>query len=113
MYGGDRHNCRRAIVKAYEDTIKEPADEVRQLEIQRLDMMLMGLVSKGLFDGEPEIVRVGLSLMARRAKLIGLDAPTQIETSGDGVINVSFTEALAPTGGGMAAPELEAKPQDA
>jgi hypothetical protein len=88
MYGGDRHNCRRAIVKAYEDTIKEPADEVRQLEIQRLDMMLMGLVSKGLFDGEPEIVRVGLSLMARRAKLIGLDAPTEINQRGGGSVQL-------------------------
>jgi hypothetical protein len=113
MWGGDRHNCRRDLVAEYERTISEPAEVVRRMEIQRLDMMLMGLASAGMFEGDTKAVTAGLALMNRRAKLLGLDAPTQIETSGDGVINVSFTEALAPTGGGMAAPELEAKPQDA
>jgi len=112
MYGGDRHNCRRDIVNAYEQTIKEPADMVRQLEIQRLDMMLMGLASKGLFDGDTKAVTAGLALMARRAKLLGLDAPTQIETSGDGTIIVEFPAALTPRGG-MAEPELDVDLPDA
>ena len=69
MYGGDRHNARRDIVAAYEDTIKEPADEVRQMEIIRLDKMLAGLVDKGLFEGELDVVKVVISLSALRATL--------------------------------------------
>lgn len=112
LYGGDRHNCRRAIVAARNDTIREAADEVRQYEIDRLDMMWVGLVDAGVFDGNIDAVKAGLSLQARRAKLLGLDAPTQIESSGDGVINVSFTDKLTPSGG-MADPELDVDLPDA
>lgn len=112
LYGGDRHNARRAIVNARNDTIKEAAEEVKQFEIERLDMILVGLVEKGLFEGEAEIVRAGLGVIAARAKLLGLNAPTQIEGVGDGVINVAFSPALA-TGGGMAVPELDADVADA
>lgn len=112
LYGGDRHNARRAIVNARNDTIREAADEVRQYEVDRLDMILVGLADKGLFEGEPEIVRAGLSVIATRAKLLGLNAPTQIESTGDGVINVSFTDKLTPTGG-MAEPELDVDLPDA
>ena len=112
LYGGDRHNCRRAIVAARNDTIREAADEVRQFEIDRLDMILVGLADKGLFDGNAEIVRAGLGVIATRAKLLGLNAPTQIESTGDGVINVTFTDKLAPAGG-MAEPELDVDLPDA
>jgi hypothetical protein len=105
MWGGDRHNCRRDIVAAYEQTIKEPADVVRTMEIERLDMMLAGLVDKGLFDGEAEIVRVGLLLMARRAKLIGLDAPTEINSRGGG--NVQLIVDGATLREGMDAAQIE------
>ena len=88
MYGGDRHNCRRAIVAAYEETIREPADEVRQMEIQRLDMMLTGLASKGLFKGDVAAVKAGILLSARRAKLLGLDAPTEINQRGGGNVQL-------------------------
>jgi hypothetical protein len=88
MYGGDRHNCRRAIVAAYEETIKEPADEVRQMEIQRLDMMLMGLAAKGMFKGNVQAVNAGLNVAARRAKLLGLDAPTEINQRGGGNVQL-------------------------
>lgn len=88
LYAGDRHNARRAIVTAFEKTVKEPADEVRQLEVQRLDMMLLGLAKKGLFNGNVQAVTAGLSLMARRAKLLGLDAPTEINQRGGGNIQL-------------------------
>ena len=98
MYGGDRHNCRRAIVAAYEETIKEPADEVRQLEIQRLDMIIQGLALKGLFKGNVPVVKAGILAMNRRAKLLGLDAPTEIHQSGGGNVQVVFDPRLDVTG---------------
>lgn len=112
LYGGDRHNARRAIVKARTDAIREPAQEVIDMEVERLDMILAGLVSKGAFKGNVPAANAALNVMARRAKLLGLDTPTQIETSGDGVINVTFTEKLQPSGG-MAAPELDVDLPDA
>ncbi|QKY78949.1 helix-turn-helix DNA binding domain protein [Arthrobacter phage Jinkies] len=112
LYGGDRHNARRAIVNARNDTIREAADEVRQFEVERLDMILVGLADKGLFEGNVQVVNAAMPLMARRAKLLGLDAPTQIESTGDGVINVSFTDKLKPSGG-MAEPELDVDLPDA
>ena len=88
LYGGDRHNCRRAIVNARNDTITEAAEEVKQFEIDRLDMILVGLADKGLFEGEPEIVRAGLSVIATRAKLLGLNAPTEINQRGGGNVQL-------------------------
>jgi hypothetical protein len=111
-WGGDRHNCRRDIVEARAEAIREPAQEVIDMEVERLDMMLVGLVSKGAFKGNVPAVNAALNLMARRAKLLGLDTPTQIESVGDGVINVTFTEKLAPAGG-MADPELDVDLPDA
>lgn len=108
----DRHAARRAIVGARNDTIREAADEVRLYELARLDKMWAGLVDAGAFDGNIDAVKAALTLQARRAKLLGLDAPTQIESSGDGVINVSFTDKLKP-GTGMAEPELDVDLPDA
>lgn len=106
MYGGDRHNCRRDIVAAYEQTIREPADEVRQMEIQRLDMMLLGLAAKGLFKGNVPAVNAGLNLMARRAKLLGLDAPTEINQRGGGNIQLIVDPAAMHTGMDSATVEI-------
>jgi hypothetical protein len=103
LYGGDRHNCRRAIVAARNDTIREAADEVRQYEIDRLDMMWVGLVDAGVFDGNIDAVKAGLNLQARRAKLLGLDAPTEINQTG-GNISVVFDPRLDVTG--MTEPEM-------
>ena len=108
MYGGDRHNCRRAIVAAYEETIKEPADEVRQLEIQRLDMMLLGLAKKGMFKGNVPAVQAGLKVAERRAKLIGLDAPTEINQRGGGNVQLVVNpDALGPAGMAEATVEID------
>jgi hypothetical protein len=88
LYGGDRHNARRAIVNARNDTITEAAEEVKQFEVDRLDMILQGLASRGLFEGDPEIVRAGLSVIATRAKLLGLNAPTEINQRGGGNVQL-------------------------
>ncbi|QDK01882.1 helix-turn-helix DNA binding domain protein [Arthrobacter phage Vibaki] len=110
LYGGDRHNARRAIVAARNDTIKEAADEVRQFEIERLDMILMGLAAEGLFEGVPEIVRVGLGVIATRAKLLGLNAPTEINQRGGG--NVQLVVDGAAVRVGMDAATMEVTETD-
>lgn len=107
MYGGDRHNCRRAIVAAYEETIKEPADEVRQLEIQRLDMIIQGLALKGLFKGNVPVVKAGILAMNRRAKLLGLDAAIEVNQRGGGNVQLVVDPAVLREGMDVATLEID------
>jgi len=59
----------------------EGAEEVRALELERLDVALAAIwpkVKKGLLGAVDRLV----SIQARRAKLLGLDAPTRSEVTG-------------------------------
>ena len=65
----------RACLKAI---VQEPAREVRDMEVARLDDMLLsiwGEVRKGHLGAHDR----ALKIMERRAKLLGLDAPTKID----------------------------------
>ena len=59
----------------------ESADEVRQLELGRLDMLLKGLEPMARV-GKSDAVNAYLKVMERRAKLLGLDAPVRQEHTG-------------------------------
>lgn len=70
-----------AIESALKRTLQEPADAVRELELTRLDTMLLGLwpaASKG------DIAAIGaaMQIMNRRARYLGLDAPEKREVTG-------------------------------
>lgn len=54
--------------------IKPVADEVRTLELERLDKFLLALWDK-IEQGDPIAIDRGLKIMDRRAKYLGLDAP--------------------------------------
>ena len=67
----------RAVKAALKKTLQEPSDELRMLEIERLDAMLAaiwGSVKQGQYGAQDR----ALKIMERRAKLLGLDAPTKI-----------------------------------
>lgn len=100
LHFSHRDLARRAVERALAATVREPAAELRQLELIRLDslwMQAMGVltrdhltVSNGRvveLNGEPvkddapilnAIDRL-LKIMERRAKLTGLDAPAKVE----------------------------------
>lgn len=66
-----------AVRAALRKTLQEPADELRQLELERLDGMLLGIapqVSRGNFGA----IDRALKIMERRARLLGLDAPVKV-----------------------------------
>lgn len=107
LYGGDRHNCRRAIVNARNDTITEAAEEVKQFEVERLDMILQGLADKGLFEGVPDVVNAGLRVISTRAKLLGLNAPTEINQRGGGSVQLVVDGAALREGMDVATLEIE------
>jgi DNA-binding transcriptional MerR regulator len=68
------------VEKALKAHMEEPAEEVRQLEISRLDTMLEALWEKVL-GGDPFAIDRCLKIMDRRAAYLGLDAPKQVDVS--------------------------------
>ena len=63
-----------AVATAMRRTLQEPADELRALELARLDNLLRGIWVEARTGNVAKIDRV-LKIMDRRASLLGLDAP--------------------------------------
>ena len=104
----DVHTAHDAVQRALRAIVEEPAQDVRQLELERLDAMYDAVmkvletkhltVSQGrliqipdengdlqpLEDDSPVLAAVDrlLKIQARRAALLGLDAPTKAEVGG-------------------------------
>ncbi len=66
----------RAVDAALKKTLQEPADELRVMEAERLDAMLLGLWEKATTGDTWSVDRV-LGIMERRARLLGLDRPPE------------------------------------
>jgi hypothetical protein len=85
-YGGSSAESRRAAVskdlrRAYEAaqaTQAASAAEWRELELARLDRIQRGVWAQAI-AGDTKAVRAVLLVMDRRARLLGLDAPTRID----------------------------------
>jgi hypothetical protein len=74
----------RGLVKAaMSNAIQEPAQEVIDLEIARLDQ-LYGAAAAAVAGGDTDAITKCLAIMQRRAKLKGLDAPEKKELTGKG-----------------------------
>ncbi len=70
----------KEMLAATKEQNEEKIDEVRRIEIDRLDQMLMALWPK---REQPRVADTMLRLNERRSRLLGLDAPTKIGL-GDG-----------------------------
>ena len=57
------------------------AEHLRELEVERCDRLQMALWPKAR-SGDETAARTVLAVMDRRAKLLGLDAPTKLEHGG-------------------------------
>ncbi|MCT2591138.1 hypothetical protein LHJ74_14685 [Streptomyces sp. N2-109] len=101
---GHKSEAYRGVQRALKDTVQEPADEVRALELDRLDQLARAAtdvlerqhvtVSHGQIvrqDGEPllddgpvlaAIDRL-LKIQERRAKLLGLNAPSRVSVDAE------------------------------
>jgi hypothetical protein len=78
----------KAVMRALKKTLQEPADEVRMLEVERLDALLSGLWAR---KNTPEVTDRILRIMERRAKLLGLDSPVRSDvTSGGEVLPIVY-----------------------
>jgi transposase-like protein len=85
--GVSAQTCFRYVRDGIDSIIKETkeeAEEIRTLELERLDELLRALWP-GATDGEPQAIDKALKIMERRAKMLGLDAPTKVApTNPDG-----------------------------
>lgn len=61
--------------------VEETAQEIRQIELDRLDEMLKGLWIRARRGDEKAVDRV-LKIIERRCKMLGIDAPDRVEHSG-------------------------------
>lgn len=75
------HNDVNAELKRLATLTLESAEGLRQLELERLDMLIKGLEPMARV-GNPRAVTAYLRVMERRAKLLGLDAPVRQEVTG-------------------------------
>ena len=65
---------------AIEKDTAESAEELRRLELDRLDQLQSGLWEAAA-GGNLKAVGAALKIMERRARLVGLDAPTRTENA--------------------------------
>jgi len=72
-----------AVNAALTRIIREPAEDVLRLELERLDGMF-SVPYQNACKGDLMAVNACLGIMARKAKLLGLDAPAKSEVSGPG-----------------------------
>jgi transposase-like protein len=69
----------KAVQQALKDTYREPADEVRKLELERIDRLTRAIWTRAV-GGDGESIDRVLRLMQRRAKYLGLDLSTDEPT---------------------------------
>ena len=74
--------CYDAIMRLLRKTAQEPADEVRRLEINRLDALWLRAYTQ-VQKGDLGAIDRCLRIMERRARLLGLDAPLRHELTGE------------------------------
>lgn len=70
----------QAVERALKKTLQEPSDELRNLEVARLDALLVSQWEPAM-RGIPKAVETVLKIMERRAKLLGLDSPATLNVN--------------------------------
>lgn len=71
----------KAVQRALQATIQEPADELRRIEGERLNELFEVAFARATGGGDKALLAIDrcLQIQARRAALLGLDAPIRIE----------------------------------
>src|SRR5207245_4065278 len=74
----DGSGAHKAVMAALEKIPVEPGNKVRQIELERLDRMMMGLWPKAV-NGDEKATGQCLQIMEMRARYLGLFAPQNIK----------------------------------
>jgi len=109
------HNLSRVrvhqfITKALDDGVRENLEQVRKIELDRIDELQAAWYKKAL-DGDAVALDKVRALLADRARLLGLNAPLKIENTGkDGEpITVRMIEDAAAIFDGRLALRIQAR----
>ena len=79
-----------AYKRAIKRTMQQPADELREQELDRIDRLQLALWPKAM-KGDNASVNTIVRLMERRARLLGLDTPIKIQQD---VVNWDGNESI-------------------
>ena len=76
----------KAITAAMRQVFREPAEEIRNMEIARLDTMFEVCYRRIVGDDDQSLEAMdrALKIQARRAKLLGLDMPEKVDMTSGG-----------------------------
>lgn len=74
----DHTGAYAAYKRAIKRTLQQPADEIREQELDRIDRLQLALWPNAM-KGNSQAVSTIIRLMERRARLLGLDMPVKIE----------------------------------
>lgn len=86
--------AQRDVSMMLHELASEPANKVREAELGRLDRLLLAHWPKAIL-GDHKATGTVLSIMDRRAKLLGLDAPQRIDIT-NWIRGMAVAEGLDP-----------------
>jgi hypothetical protein len=72
------HTDIKACLKELNESTRLDAEEYRALELERLDSLQMA-IARQVQSGDVKAIHAALGIIDRRCKLLGLDAPVQIQ----------------------------------
>lgn len=71
--------AQKAYARVVSRVQRESVDEIRDLELDRLDRIQRAFWTPAIVDRDKRAAEVVLKVMDRRAKLLGLEAPTKVQ----------------------------------
>lgn len=77
----DKSGAYRAVTRALDGVLNEAAEELRALDAERLDRLLLAVWQPAL-GGDHKAMDRALRILEQRARLLGLNAPTQVALKG-------------------------------
>ena len=100
--------AQKAVRSALAATLRAPAEELRTLECERLDSLLLGLWKRAA-GGDEKAARVAIAISKRRSELLGLDRRPRPEPGEDEPIGLAGRRSLDAREIGAAMDELLAR----
>ena len=104
------YKCTMRVLARELDDIRMKVPDLRKLELLRCDKMLRAIATK-VSRGDLKAITVALKIAERRAKLVGLDAPVNVQLSGQvNAISVEVFRTMLEDSRTDAPAEIEAPP---
>lgn len=80
----------KAVATAMKNTLREPSDQLRNMETDRIDKALSAIWPR-VIKGDDKAIQTFLRLSEQRSKLLGLYAPTQTDLTSGGEVIKGYT----------------------